>query len=198
MEIKTLSESITLMKTAHKLESTFRFSETLRGVKQSVAEHSWRLAFLCLLVHEELKLEIDIGHALKLALMHDVVESVTGEVDAWRVIQGEICPVVKEQKEKEALEFLTKDMAVGHTLRNLFQEYVDQSSEEARFVKGLDKIDGFLTILEAGHKKYTKEVFYASYADEAVQKFPQLEGLLTQVKTMLKEELLKGNVQWIE
>ena len=49
---------------------------------------------------------------------------------------------------------------------------------------------------EAGHKKYTKNVFYGNYADEAVKNFPELESVLKAVKYKLKREISKGKVVW--
>jgi len=53
-------------------------------------------------------------------------------------------------------------------------------------------------ICKARHKKYTKKIFHSDYADESIHNFSQLDELLTEVKTILKEELSKGNIKWRE
>ena len=198
MEKKEVRDIIKFVQNARKLKSTFRFSETLKDMNESVADHSWRLTLMTFLVSEELNLKLDVSRALKLAIVHDLAEALTGDIDAWHVITGKISKKRKEQNEKKAIEKITKDFPFGSKIKSLCQECLDQTSDEAKLVKGLDKIEALLSIYEAGHKKYTKKVFHGNYADEAVHNFPQLDGLLVGVKKRLKKELSKGNVTWKE
>ena len=63
-----------------KLKSVYRMSylgDLSR--KESVAEHSWHLALAILSIGKMISPEIDLFHALKLALVHDVPEIGAGD-----------------------------------------------------------------------------------------------------------------------
>ena len=62
----------------------------------------------------------------------------------------------------------------------------------------MDKIEALLYLNEVGYKSYKRKQFYANYADEAIKNFPELKGLLNKVKSNLKKELMKGNIEWVE
>jgi putative hydrolases of HD superfamily len=198
MAKKKVQDIIKFSGDAGKLESTFRFSETLKDMKESVADHSWRLTLMTFLISEELDMNLDVGKALKLALVHDLAEAFTGEIDAWKIITGKVSKKSKFVKEKKAMDKMTKGLQFGNQVKSLWQEYEDQNSKEAKLVRGLDKIEAFLSIYEAGHQNYKKKVFHSNYADEAVNNFPQLKPLLSDVKEMLKKEMKKGKIKWVE
>ena len=93
---------------------------------ESVAAHSWGMAVLALkLCPEDLNLE----HVLKLCLVHDLPE----------VIVGDLTPTddrsTKAADERAAMQELAPEWV------DLFDEYEQQSTPEAVFVRGLDKLD---------------------------------------------------------
>jgi len=93
---------------------------------ESVAAHSWGMAVLALkLCPEDLNLE----HVLKLCLVHDLPE----------VIVGDLTPTddrsTKAADERAAMQELAPEWV------DLFDEYEQQSTPEAAFVRGLDKLD---------------------------------------------------------
>jgi len=181
-----------------KLEATWRFSATFKDRKESVADHSWRLSLLSFLVADELKLNLNLAQTLKIAIVHDLAEALTGEIDAFRVITGEISKKSKDKNELKAIMTITSNFSFGKNIKELWQEYLDQATREAKYVRALDKLEAFLTILEAGHQEYKQNVFYGNYADEAVSNFAELEPLLAEVKKRLKKELSKGKIEWKE
>ena len=93
----------------HKIENlknTLRWNKTSEGRQESTAEHSWRLAIMTLVVAEELKLNIDVNHAIKLALIHDVAEAITGDIDHADIVHGKVTKGQKEELEKDAMQKL--------------------------------------------------------------------------------------------
>ena len=198
MDKNKVNEIIDFVAEVGKLESTWRFSETFKDRKESVADHSWRLSLMSLLLADELNLDLNLARTLKLAIVHDLAEALTGEIDAFRVITGEISKKSKDENELKAIKKITTNFSFGKNIKELWQEYLDQETNEARYVKALDKLEAFLTILEAGHQEYKQKIFYANYADAAVNNFSELEPLLLEVKKRLKKELTKGKIVWKE
>lgn len=73
---------LTLTETAFRLKDEPRGGWVLRGVSapESVADHSWGTAFLCLLYAAEAG--VDRDRAVAMALIHDLAEAETGDIVA--------------------------------------------------------------------------------------------------------------------
>ncbi len=186
---------------AGKLKSTYRFSESdaLRG-KESSADHSWRLSLMSFMVAEELGLDLDIRHALKIAIVHDLAESVAGDVDVRLIHSGKVSKQEKLDGELKAMQRLASFLPKkhGNEVYSLWKEYEDGSSIEARYIKALDKLETLTYIIEAGHEAIDVPEIIANYADEAVGNFPELSGLLKIIKKKLRTEFEKASIPWKE
>ena len=113
----------------------------LRGVEQpeSVADHSWGTAYLCLLFADEAG--VDADSACRMAVVHDLAEARTGDV-ATRVARMDD-PAVKEEKrvrEAAAMDRLL-DGVDQEKIRASWEEYEASVSETARFVRDMNMID---------------------------------------------------------
>ncbi|PVD31926.1 hypothetical protein C0Q70_07352 [Pomacea canaliculata] len=108
-----------------------------KGVKrpESVADHMYRMAMMAMLAPPGL----DVNKCIKMALVHDMAECIVGDLTPHDSI-------TKEEKHK-AEEAAMKEMCTlvgdgtGDQLLALWQDYEEQVSEEAKFVKDLDKLD---------------------------------------------------------
>ena len=65
-----------------KLKCYTRHSWTSTGRQESVAEHSWRTAVMALLVADEFP-DVDINKVVKMCLIHDFGEAITGDIPAF-------------------------------------------------------------------------------------------------------------------
>lgn len=118
------------------LKKTYRTSWDHAGRRETTAEHSYRLALMtaCLLPYFP---EIDSTEALLMALLHDLAESVTGDVSAATYPNEE----EKNQAETTAFLELTKDLPEKQKLlfRQLFFDYLNNATPTAHLIKALDK-----------------------------------------------------------
>lgn len=180
------------------LKSTVRYIYTQSGRQESAAEHSWRLALLAFVLAQELKLKLDILRATEMALVHDLPEAITGDIDAVQIAEGKVLKADKQKQEKEAIEKIAHLLPLerGKEIYNLWQEYEESKTVEARFIKALDKIETLTQLSESGYKTYDKPEFIANYADQAVKKFSELVPVLKIIKEKLKKEFQKGNIPW--
>jgi putative hydrolase of HD superfamily len=114
---------------------------------ESVADHAWGCAMLCLLLAR--RAGLDAGRCALLALVHELGEIHAGDITPHDgVSAGD-----KRARETAALDRLLAaadspappagpDLADSLAdLRRLWQEYEDQSSPEARFVKRVDRLE---------------------------------------------------------
>lgn len=76
-------EFLAFLARLEKLKCNTRHSWTSSGRHESVAEHSWRLAMLALLLRDALP-EVDMDKVLRMCLIHDVGEAVTGDIPSSR------------------------------------------------------------------------------------------------------------------
>lgn len=187
----------------HKIEnlkSTLRYNKTTSGRKESTAEHTWRLALITFIIADELKLNIDVNKAIKIALVHDLAEALTGDIDAILIAEGKFSKDEKKRQEIEAIMNLqhTLPEVIGKEISDLWHEYNDCETKEAKFVKALDKIETLTQLAESGYKIYDKPEFIANYANKSVKSFPELSEMLKIVKRKLKFEFDKGNIEWKE
>ena len=124
----------------NKLKRVFRNTITNSDRKESTAEHSWSASMIVMILMDELKrefTEISELKAIKLTLIHDVVEIYAGDVMAFDM-------KARKNKEKVEAEALTKLMTVnpefGQQLHELWHEFEDKKSIEAQIAKAADAI----------------------------------------------------------
>lgn len=122
------------------LKRNTRHAWAVDGRRESVAEHSWRLAVMALLCRDEFP-ELDMEKVMIMCLIHDWGEALTGDIPAfWKT--GE-----DEEKEAAALLTLLRDLPEGprRELEALFREMQARESGEARLFKALDNLEAILT-----------------------------------------------------
>ncbi len=107
--------------------------------------------------------------------------------------------------EDNAMHEMTDDLTFGDWIYNLWREYELQESIESKFVKAIDRIEGFLHIAEVGVESYVPKEFHSTYADKAVVAFdevsghfPELKSFLEAVKLNLKAQFEKVGVAWVD
>ena len=161
----------------------------LRNIEdpESVADHTWGTAFNVLIHAPE---GLDQEKALKMALIHDIGEAEVGDI-AHRAIDAEedISSEEKEKMETEAVEKLSK--ALGEELFDLWNEYEQRETKEAKFVKDMDLIDMCLTAL-----KYEKEKRYDPQEEnENFQEYDNLDEFFatseSRISTLKGQELFR-------
>lgn len=129
------------------LKDETRTGWALRGVAdpESVADHSWGTALLCLLFAAEE--DVDVDRCLRLAVVHDLAEAETGDLP-FRAEEGKQDWDADEKREAERdvmAEFA--DRFGDDVVEGLWQEYEGRETREARFVKDMDMIDSCLQAL---------------------------------------------------
>jgi len=124
-----------------RLKETKRMGWVERGVEdaESVACHSYGLAVLALI--EAQQRGLDTLKAVATALLHDLAESVTGDLTPeMKTSKGR---EAAEKEEQETLKQLLEDLPETQRLwlERLIDEYYEESTPEARLVRQLDRIE---------------------------------------------------------
>ena len=137
---------------------------------------------------------------MKIAIVHDIAESSTGDIDYLLVTKGAVSREKKKELEEDAMQGIKDSLPkkTGNEIYDLWREFETQSSNEGKFVKALDKLETLAHLVEVGYKAYDKTEVIPTYADEAVKAFPELSEVLQKMKKELKLEFEKGNIPWKE
>lgn len=135
-----MTDNYLLISELTKLKQVFRTTQTQKDRKESTAEHSWSASMIVMILMHDLKQEfgaIDELKAIKLTLIHDIVEIYAGDVLAF-----------DEQARKNILalewEALHKLVALspgfGPQLQALWTEFEEKQTLEAKIAKAADAI----------------------------------------------------------
>ena len=131
---------------------------------ESVAEHSFGVAFLAMLLADR-ENGIDPARVLRLAVVHDLAESLMGDLPASA--SALLGRAVKHAAEARAMEAMVEGLPHGEAYRALWAEYSAGESPEARLVKDADTLDMLLQALlyeEAGQRNLGE--FWAGRREE--------------------------------
>ena len=161
---------------------------------ENVAEHSWHLAMMAVLLAEYANEPIDILKTVKMLLVHDIIEIDAGDTYAYDVVGNQD----KKERERKAAErifgLLPAEQAKEY--RSLWDEFEEMNTAESKFANSIDKIHPFLLNSASGGKswqehgvrksqvlernKYTKDGSQAlwDYVSRRIEKHTQAGDLL--------------------
>ena len=136
---------IALFEIIHPLDRVPRAGYLLRGVTEpeSVAAHSHFLALLALLYCEAQPEKYDKGRALAMALVHDLAEARLMDIPM------PYADAYLDQAKHNAEQRITDDLFAGipGQLAELHAEFAAAQTPEARLLRGLDKAQMMLKII---------------------------------------------------
>ena len=125
------------------LKSIVRQSPLInRSRKENSAEHSWHLALFALVLAEHAP-GVDVCHAVRLLLVHDIVEIDAGDAP----IHGTgVDPAAQAEAERVAARriFGLLPAGQGDELLALWLEFEGAATPEARYAKALDRLQPLL------------------------------------------------------
>jgi putative hydrolase of HD superfamily len=109
---------------------------------ESVAEHIYGTQMLAIAVASEYKIDVDLTKVALMLAIHELGETIIGDITPW---DG----VTKEQKSKvevEAVEKILSKLAAGDKIRELYLEFEQNETKEAKFCKQIDKLEACLQV----------------------------------------------------
>ncbi len=156
-----------------------------RGVTdvESIAEHTFGVASLAMLVGDLLP-NIDRGRLLAIALLHDLAEALIGDLPASaRRLFG---VAAKQDAEQRALQELLHGLPQATEYMQLWTEYAEGGSREARLVKALDRLEMLSQALayeRAGHRAMAEFWHDIDLNESCHSEFPLVQKLVAELIT---------------
>ena len=119
------------------------------GRRENSAEHSWHLAVMAVTLGEHAPPGTDIARVTAMLLLHDLVEIDAGDLFVYA---DDAQQARQEEAERAAADrifaLLPPDQAAS--FRALWDEFEERRTAEARFARGLDRLQPMLENLTAG------------------------------------------------
>lgn len=166
---------------------------------ESVADHTWRMAMILVIIEPYLSKPIDFARTMKMALIHDIPEIIAGDASPLGSdgtgndshLYNEKAAEEKYKKEdaaaKEIFSKLSKDQ--GQELYDLWLEHEKQETFEAKIVKALDKLEGKLQAAE-----YTKDGIFEKHLEFSLkygEGFFDIDPVFKKLNAMVRDEFTK-------
>uniref|UniRef100_A0A8B9P374 5'-deoxynucleotidase HDDC2 n=1 Tax=Apteryx owenii TaxID=8824 RepID=A0A8B9P374_APTOW len=110
---------------------------------ESVSDHMYRMAMMALVTEDK---SLSKDRCIRLALVHDMAECIVGDIAPADNITKE----EKHRREEAAMQQLTQLLSedLRKEIYELWEEYENQSTAEAKFVKQLDQCEMILQAFE--------------------------------------------------
>lgn len=118
--------------------------------RENDAEHSWHIAVMALLFEEYVSEPVDIGHVIKMCVVHDLIEIYAGDTFAYDV-KGNLDKAEREEKAADKL-FAILPEEQGAYIRALWEEFDAMETADSKYAACLDRLQPFFhNTLTEGH-----------------------------------------------
>ena len=180
MKSDALAGVLEFLRSAERLKNVTRTSWTTEGHRESVAEHTWRLCLMALVLGREFD-GIDIARLMKMCVIHDLGEAIGGDISAK--LQPPEGKAVQERADLlQLLEPLPAE--VQSEIVDLWDEYEAAESAEARLAKALDKLETIMQHNQGNNPAAFDYSFNLHYGAEYTSGHP----LIVEIRRVLDAE----------
>jgi putative hydrolase of HD superfamily len=132
-------EFLDILHVAERLKDTLRHCTTSQGRRESVAEHSYRIALMAMLLKDVFP-DADMDRVTRMCLIHDLGECFTGDIPTFLKTDADA------ETEDRLLDRWVRSLPapVSQELSALYAEMNAQKTPEAKIYKSLDKLEAVI------------------------------------------------------
>lgn len=146
----------------------------------NVSEHTFRVVWIAMILAKYEKAK-NIERIALMALIHDVAESRTGDVNY-------LYRCYTERKENEALEDIFDKTSISDDMKKIWEEYAGRKSIESEIVKDADVLDVEMELCEQRSKGNKIGSIWSKERDKHIK-----SKLLTKTAKIFWEEIRKAD-----
>ncbi|KIN72423.1 HD domain-containing protein [Sulfitobacter guttiformis] len=162
-----LEQQIAFLNEADKLKSVSRATRLCDGSRfENTAEHSWHLTLYALVLSDQAGPDVDIGHVIKMLILHDLVEIDAGDNPIFGTFDGTEVEAQEKVAADRIFGLLPRDIA--ERLRPVWEEFEAAQTPSARFAKSLDRFQPPMQNLASGGGSWTDYNVTEQMIDERV------------------------------
>lgn len=172
---------LSFLRATEELKNTLRSSRTSNGRHESTAEHTWRLCLIVLLFEKQYP-ELNILKLLKICVIHDLGEAISGDIAAVDQVEG----VDKGANERRDLQVLIQPLPerLRVEILELWDDYENVSSEEAKLAKAFDKIETILQHTQGKNPEDFNYKFNLTYG----KKYTDYDALTSAIRALIDKD----------
>ena len=179
---------LAILSVAEKLKCQTRHCYTSNGRRESVAEHSWRLALMAMLLRDTFE-QADMDKVIRMCLIHDMGEAFTGDIPTFEKTNADT------RKEDDILlnwvNTLPED--AREEWAALLTEMNAMETQEAKIYKALDKMEAVIQHNESDISTWLPLEYdlQMTYGEENVQFSPYMQQLKAEVNDWTREKIAR-------
>ena len=180
------AQLLKILRVAEKLKCNTRHCVTSTGRPESVAEHSWRLALMAMLLTGEFP-ELDLNRVIRMCLIHDLGEAFTGDIPTFVKTDAD------SRREDDLFDrwIQTLPADVRDEWESLLEEMNAQKTGEAKLYKALDRLEAVIQHNESDIDTWLPLEYslQLTYGAENVQFSPYLRELKQEIDQWTREKI---------
>lgn len=186
---------VDVLSLAENLKTEMRHSWLSNGRQESVAEHTWMMSVAAVLIAPHLEQSVDLGQALKLIAVHDIAEAITGDIPYFEESARKKTKLADEAEAIDTMRGMLPD-ASGALLFELWREYEDCVTPEAKFARALDKLEVQHQHNLADLKTWTEQELGLVYTkmDHECAHDTALKTLLAVIRSRAEKKMRQGGI----
>lgn len=136
---ETIERQMAFIREMDKMKGVLRRNMMLDGTRnEDDAQHSWHIALMALVLSEYAQPGVNIDHAVRMLLVHDIVEVDAGDTYAYDE-KGYTDKAEREQKAAARLFGLLPN-GQGEALRALWEEFEANQTPTAQYANAIDRL----------------------------------------------------------
>lgn len=186
----TPKELLSILSVAEKLKCTTRHADTSTGRRESVAEHSWRISLMAMLLEDEFP-GVDVNKVIKMCLIHDLGEAFTGDIATfYKTEKHEVREDSLYQEWVESFPEVQREQ-----FKALLSEMAALETQEAKMYKALDKLEAVIQHNEGDIKTWLPLEYdlQLTYGAEEVKFSPYMIELKECIDQCTREKIAEEN-----
>ena len=174
----TPKELLSVLSVAERLKCATRHCYTSTGRQESVAEHSWRIALMGMLLKPEFP-ELDMDRVVRMCLIHDLGEAFTGDIPTFLKTEADA-----EQEDRLFDRWVsTLPQATKEEFSSLLAEMNALQTPESKLYKCLDKLEALISHNESDISTWLPLEYdlQVTYGKDNVKAFPYMMELREEI-----------------
>ena len=184
----TPQELLMITMRAGKLKTTYRHCYTEDHRRESVADHSWRIALMAMLISKEEEFRsVDMDKVIRMCLIHDLGEAFTGDIPTFQKSEDDA-----DIEDRLFLAFVDSFPEMQRMeWKALLSEMNAMETVEARTYKALDKLEAVISHNESDISTWLPLEYdlQLTYGAENVQFSEYLKALKAEIDHWTKEKI---------
>lgn len=180
------AQLLKILRVAEKLKCNTRHCVTSTGRPESVAEHSWRLALMAMLLTGEFP-ELDLNRVIRMCLIHDLGEAFTGDIPTFVKTDADS----RREDDLFGRWIQTLPVDVRGEWESLLEEMNAQKTGEAKLYKALDRLEAVIQHNESDIDTWLPLEYslQLTYGAENVRFSPYLRELKQEIDQWTREKI---------